>query len=183
MAFTEEERKARHRASDKAWRERNPEKFKKQSRKKSIKYYYAHREQCIKAATAARKANPEYQKEWWKNNREKAKGYRKKRRKQRTKENREWRKENPGKTTVHKHNRRVRETGAGGRFTPEEWYALCLAAEFKCLRCGLVKKLTPDHVVPVSKGGTGFIRNIQPLCGPCNSSKHAKTIDFRIKGV
>lgn len=48
------------------------------------------------------------------------------------------------------------------------------------LKCGIfLSALTPDHVVPLSRGGTNYIDNIQPLCGPCNSQKHAKTIDFR----
>jgi len=32
--------------------------------------------------------------------------------------------------------------------------------------------LTIDHVVPLGLGGQDDIRNIQPLCGPCNAAKN-----------
>ena len=75
--------------------------------------------------------------------------------------------------------RRTRKTKAGGVYTYAQWIALCNKYNNCCLCCGKKRKLTADHVVPVSKGGTSYISNIQPLCGPCNSSKGANTTDYR----
>ena len=38
-----------------------------------------------------------------------------------------------------------------------------------------------DHVVPLTRGGTDDIGNIQPLCGACNRKKFVDTIDFRVR--
>ena len=51
--------------------------------------------------------------------------------------------------------------------------------EHRCLACGIDGALTIDHVIPVSKGGPNTADNVQPLCGPCNSSKGTNTIDYR----
>ena len=78
---------------------------------------------------------------------------------------------------------RTRKTAAGGSFSPSEFKALCDHYANKCLCCGRDNiKLTADHIVPVVKGGTSNIDNIQPLCGACNSSKGDKTIDYRRNG-
>jgi 5-methylcytosine-specific restriction endonuclease McrA len=91
-----------------------------------------------------------------------------------------WRKQNPEKVRVQKTNRRALEFGAEGNFTEAEWLSLVEKYEHKCLRCGRDDvKLTHDHVIPLSLGGSNSIDNIQPLCYSCNSSKSAKHIDYR----
>lgn len=44
--------------------------------------------------------------------------------------------------------------------------------EGKCQRCGSNERLEYDHIIPVSKGGSNTVRNIQLLCEHCNRSKH-----------
>ena len=41
-----------------------------------------------------------------------------------------------------------------------------------CLYCGSTYKITADHVIPITKGGTHSIGNLVPACLSCNSSKH-----------
>lgn len=67
-----------------------------------------------------------------------------------------------------------------GSFTQQEWNELVDTYGSMCLRCRAVGvELTQDHVIPLSKGGTNLIINIQPLCGPCNSAKGTKDTDYR----
>lgn len=105
--------------------------------------------------------------------------------------NQEWRKRNPDKARAI--NRRTspakrkaihyawvaRKKANGGTFTDAEWVALCERYDNRCLCCGEQKPLTADHVIPLSKGGSNYITNIQPLCQSCNSSKGTKETDYR----
>lgn len=93
--------------------------------------------------------------------------------------NKEWANKNKDKIRSYKQKRRARKKGSSGSVSNIEWKELCSRYGNICLRCGSSRKLTQDHVVPLSKGGFHTIYNLQPLCRSCNCSKHDKTIDYR----
>ncbi len=75
--------------------------------------------------------------------------------------------------------RRTRKALCIGSHTSDQWLGLCGVYGMRCAACHGLKPLTRDHIVPLSKGGTDYISNIQPLCRQCNSAKRTKTIDYR----
>lgn len=70
------------------------------------------------------------------------------------------------------HNYNARKIQNGGSFSADEWIDVCIKFDDKCAYCGKETKLTADHIIPVSKGGSSNINNIIPCCQSCNSSKH-----------
>ena len=77
--------------------------------------------------------------------------------------------------------RRAKKKESLGGHSQEEWENLKKEYGYKCLWCGRNEteiKLTQDHILPLSKGGTDNIDNIQPLCSVCNSRKKDKYINF-----
>lgn len=87
-----------------------------------------------------------------------------------------WNNKNKERSRVIKENRRSKENG---KISSKDWTALLKKYGNKCLACGSVKRITMDHVVPLSKGGKHHIDNIQPLCKTCNQKKFTKIIDYR----
>lgn len=147
---------------------RNPE----QKKERAKRHYDKHKE-AIK--------NKVY--EWKRNNAERTKEYlrewRKKHPRYGVEKVKEWARKNSLKVAIKSQKRRALKAAAEGSYTESEFVKLCEKYENRCLCCREQNKLTADHVIPLSKGGSNWIANIQPLCGICNSSKGTKIIDFR----
>lgn len=93
-----------------------------------------------------------------------------------------WRRKNKDKVNYYSRLRKARRRGAGGKYTLIEWESLKKSFQYTCPSCGKNEpeiKLTVDHIVPISKGGSNSISNIQPLCSKCNNLKGTKTINYQ----
>lgn len=94
----------------------------------------------------------------------------------------EYYKRFPEKSVAATNRRRALKLAAKGSHTEKEWQDIKAFYGFKCLKCGQHEpdiKLTRDHVIPLTEGGSDSISNIQPLCARCNSKKNNKHIDYR----
>lgn len=80
---------------------------------------------------------------------------------------------------MHNKNRRAMHLKALGSHTLSEWESLKAQYNWKCPACNRREpevKLTEDHIIPLIKGGSHNIENIQPLCKSCNSRKSDRVI-------
>jgi 5-methylcytosine-specific restriction endonuclease McrA len=156
-------------------------------KKQNAEYYKRNRRKVLATNKRWNDSHPEKMKEaskkWAESNPEEAlaryRRYQNKNRELCRARCRDYQKRNPEVFKAKNNKYTTSKTGAGGSFAAAEWKALCKQCHNRCLCCGKRRKLTADHVIPVSKGGSSNIENIQPLCQPCNSSKGNKTIDYR----
>lgn len=76
------------------------------------------------------------------------------------------------------HKRRARIRGNGGSHTPEDIERLIPLQGGKCAnmacRVPLKHQYEIDHIMPIAKGGSDNVDNLQLLCPLCNRKKSAK---------
>jgi 5-methylcytosine-specific restriction endonuclease McrA len=95
----------------------------------------------------------------------------------RLKRDRYRKKEIREKKLFHQNNRRAKQLNAGGTFTTEQVKELYEKQHGNCAICfnGVeYEEIARDHVMPLAKGGSNDISNIQILCYDCNSKKNSK---------
>lgn len=81
-----------------------------------------------------------------------------------------------GKVAAIQDRDRRRSAGLAGRVDRAAWRAKLKSYGYRCAKCRSGVNVQMDHILPVSRGGTNEIHNLQPLCGPCNLAKRAKIL-------
>ena len=93
-----------------------------------------------------------------------------------------YRKKYPEKLSMANKRLKAKRKGAIGSHTLKQWRELKDKFNHCCAICGRqepftdlwYQSLSEDHIIPISKGGSNFIDNIQPLCIKCNNKKSNK---------
>lgn len=68
----------------------------------------------------------------------------------------------------------IRRNKNAGKLDLTAWNEKLKILDYKCQICGTSERITIDHIIPLTKGGTNHIDNLHPLCHSCNSSKGNK---------
>jgi 5-methylcytosine-specific restriction endonuclease McrA len=77
--------------------------------------------------------------------------------------------------------RHYRKAKAEGSHTFGQWEEMKAVYNYTCPCCLKSEpeiSLTKDHIKPLTKGGSNYIENIQPLCKSCNSKKCNRSEKF-----
>lgn len=128
--------------------------------RKSIQraYYEANRPRILRQVRAYAEAHQGERREWGRQWRE---------RNDRTREKHDYYMQNRTRILEGYHASR----GARGFFS---WEACLEIYGGQCAHCGSSEYLEVDHIVPLSRGGTNWQFNIQPLCQSCNKRKFVR---------
>jgi 5-methylcytosine-specific restriction endonuclease McrA len=88
---------------------------------------------------------------------------------------RNYAKAHPEQRVAAEARRRGRKNGAlTSDLTHAQWLEIQAAQDHRCWYCGkrCKGKLTQDHIIPLSKGGSHTLHNVIGACRACNSKKH-----------
>ena len=150
--------------TDRVWRASNPEKTRNISRKWRANNVEKARANTRNSNRAKREAHPELVRE----------------------RDRKWKIANPDRIRAYCHSVRAKRNSALGSFTAPEFDAIVRKQRGRCIDCGLKRKLTVGHMIPLSKGGSNYIHNIRAQCMPCNAKQHVsihRLADFTLFDV
>lgn len=163
--------------------DKHKEKIYKKSRERILKNHEAYKLYMKEYRIKNREKCKNLEKEWHKKNKDRARKSRRdyylNNREERDAYIKRWTQENPEMKRAQNRNRKARMKNAIGKHTAKEVLELLEKQEWICIGCktlmsdkkGCKKKYTVDHIIPLVKGGSNFISNIQLLCMSCNSSK------------
>ena len=169
------------------WAKNNPDKVKKTREK----YKSSHREllrekdkeyyQRIISTEEGRNHLKELRLTRYHNNREKflirAKKYRENNIDKVRLRDEKYRKSHPEVKAFLQRNRKAKlEAAYGNGITKAQFDEMCAENGYRCSYCGKIDKLTMDHVIPISRGGSHDIYNIVPACHKCNSTKNNRDL-------
>jgi hypothetical protein len=95
-----------------------------------------------------------------------------------------YRKQNKAKVAMWNRLRRHKQAAAGEMPHPLEFGRMICSQDARCMYCKeLLAAFHIDHKMPLSRGGTNDMENLQLLCPTCNMSKGAKTHDEYLKFI
>ena len=155
---------ARCRECDRQYARRYREEHREKCRERCRRWYEQNREKASKYARRRREQNPELARELDRKprtrNAEKMRRYRRK-----------YYQLNTERWAEYNRQRRARKLEVLSDLTPEQWERIQEVYDHRCAYCGKKQKLTMDHVIPLSKGGSHSASNIVPACRSCNSRK------------
>jgi hypothetical protein len=158
---------------------------KKELKEQSNQYRIAHRKEIREKDRLRRQANPEKYKERTDNyrilNREKINQRQRSAYVQALR--RKWYQENPDKVRAKTQRRRAAKLNVAiNDFTAAQWRLLKDHYGHRCVYCDKKpKRLTVDHITPLSKGGNHTMANIVPACGSCNYRKRDRPVPVPVQ--
>lgn len=97
---------------------------------------------------------------------------------------RQWRQQHPEKVAAWNRRTKAARKGAVGSHTADDIRSLWDRQSGRCAACGTGLHDAPhvDHIIPIKRGGTDFVGNLQLLCPCCNLSKKTLLpIEFRVR--
>ena len=170
MPQSPEEKRRKNALYMRRWREAHPE----EKRERDRRWREAHPEQTVKAYVNYRAWAEEHPEEAKARTDANQRRWKERHPGEASRRTALWKKANPERRNANEARRHARKKNAPiNDFTAEQWIAMKLFYDNRCAYCQKkFKKLTMDHVIPLSKGGAHTMSNIVPSCQSCNFHKH-----------